>query len=219
MLRFRETVDIGDQRSTLMEMAALSLQGLLERPLGREMTGAKLACSYAAPTYREAVEQAFHAEVSYCADQHSLGFPADWLDEPCVLFDEAMHRYLVNRCEEELLASTGTLPAEIAVRQALLARPGEFPSLTEIAASQHVSPRTLIRRLKRGNTSYQSILNDVRQQLSRDFLPNSTFSISQISCRLGYRDPSNFSRAFRSWYAMSPHQYRRPLTDKQDVGI
>ena len=219
VLRFHETVDMGDQRATLMELAALSLQGLMERPLGREITGAKLAFSYAAPPYREAVEQAFHAQVSFSADQHSLRFPAGWLDEPCALFDEAMHGYLVNRCEEELLASAGTLPAEIAVRQALLERPGVFPGLADIAASQHICPRTLIRRLKRGNTSYQGILDDVRKTLSRDFLLNSTMSIGRISWRLGYRDPSNFSRAFGKWYGMSPQQYRGQLAEKQELGV
>jgi AraC-like DNA-binding protein len=101
-----------------------------------------------------------------------------------------MHRYLVNRC-------------------ALLARPGAVPGLAEIAASQHVSPRTLIRRLKQGNTSYQSILDDVRKTVSRDFLRNSSMSVARISWRLGFQDPSNFSRAFRNWYGMSPQQYRK----------
>jgi AraC-like DNA-binding protein len=209
VLRFYETTDMGAQRATLMELAALSLQGLMERPLGRTISGAKLAFTYAAQPYLEAVEQAFHANVTFSARQHSLRFPAAWLDEPCALYDEGMHRYLVNRCEEELLASAGTLPAEIAVRQALLARPGAVPGLAEIAASQHVSPRTLIRRLKQGNTSYQSILDDVRKTVSRDFLLNSSMSITRISVRLGYQDPSNFSRAFRTWYGVSPQQYRK----------
>ena len=86
-----------------------------------------------------------------------------------------------------------------------------MPGLAEIAASQHVSPRTLIRRLKSGNTSYQRILDDVRKTLSRDFLLNSAMSVSRISWRLGYQDPSNFSRAFRTWYGMSPQQYRKQL--------
>jgi AraC-like DNA-binding protein len=183
---------MGDQRGTLMELAALSLQELMERPLGRRISGAKLAFTYAAPPYLEAVEQAFHADVTFSARQHSLRFPAAWLDEPCALYDEGMHRYLVNRC-----------------RQALLARPGAVPGLAEIAASQHVSPRTLIRRLKQGNTSYQSILDDVRKTVSRDFLRNSSMSVARISWRLGFQDPSNFSRAFRNWYGMSPQQYRK----------
>lgn len=210
VLRFHETVDMGDQRSTLIELAALSLQGLMERPLGREITGALLAFGHPAPCYREAMEQAFHAELSFSANHHSLRLPAAWLDQPCALYDEAMHRYLVNRCEDELLASVGTLPAEIAVRQALLARPGALPGLAEIAATQHVSERTLIRRLKRGKTSYRCILDDVRKTLARDLLSNSTMTVARISWRLGYRDPSNFSRAFRNWFGVSPQQYRNP---------
>ena len=162
---------MGDQRGTLMELAALSLQGLLERPLGRDITGATLAFSHAAPPYREAVEQAFHAQVSSSARQHSLKIPA------------------------------------------LLARPGALPSLTEIAATEHVSPRTLIRRLKRGNTSYQTILDDIRKTLSRDLLLNSAMTVARISWRLGYRDLANFSRAFRNSYGMSPQQYRMPRVD------
>jgi len=208
VIRFYETVDMGDQRGTLMELAGLSAQGLMERPLGREIRGAKMTFAYAAPSYAQALEDAFHAEVSFGAQQHSLQFPAAWLDEPCVLFDEAMHRYLLNHCEEELLVAAGGLPAEIAVRQSLLARPGVFPGLADIAASQHISARTLIRRLKQGNTSYQAILNDVRKILSRDYLLNSGMSVSRISWRLGYQDPSNFSRAFRNWYGTSPHRYR-----------
>lgn len=210
VFRFYETADMGDQRRTLMELAALSLQGLMERPLGRAISGAKLAFAYSEPPYADMVRQVFNADVSFSADQYALRFPAAWLDEPCALHEDSMHRYLLNRCEDDLLASAGSLPAEIAVRQALLARPGEIPSLAEIAASQHVSPRTLIRRLKRGNTSYQRILNDVRKTLSRDFLLNSSMSIARISWRLGYQDPSNFSRAFRGWYGVSPQHYRKP---------
>lgn len=212
VIRFYETVDMGQHRSTLMELAALSAQSLMERPLGREIQGASMAFAYPAPSYRQALEQAFHAEVAFEARRHSLRFPAAWLDEPCALYDEAMHRYLLNRCEEEMLTAAGGLPAEVAVRQALLARPGELPGLAEIAAAQHVSPRTLIRRLKKGNTSYQAILDDVRKTLARDYLLNSAMSVTRIAWRLGYQDPSNFSRAFRKWYGASPLDYRKHAT-------
>jgi AraC-like DNA-binding protein len=209
VIRFYETVDMHRHRSTLMELAALSAQSLMERPLGREIRGASMSFAYPAPPYRQSLEQAFHAEVSFGAKRHSLRFPAAWLDEPCALYDEAMHRYLLNRCEEELQTAAGSLPAEIAVRQALLAQPGVLPGLADIAASQHVSPRTLIRRLKKGNTSYQAILDDVRKTLARDYLLNSAMSVTRISWRLGYQDPSNFSRAFRKWYGASPLNYRK----------
>lgn len=208
VIRLYETTDLGAQRSALLELAVLSLQGLLERPLGRELTGARIAFASPAPDYRDQLEATLHPSLSFSASGHSLRFPAAWLNEPCVLYDEAMHRYLLIRCEEELHSAMGALPAEITVRQALLARSGVLPGLAEIAASQHVSPRTLIRRLKAGNTSYQAILEDVRKTLATDYLLHSPMSVSSISWRLGYQDPSNFGRAFRSWFGVSPGRYR-----------
>lgn len=209
VIRFYESMHMGTQRRLLIELALLSVQGLIERPLGRRMWGAQLAFALDPPDYRDTLSKAFHADVIFGVRRHSLRFPATWLSEQCVLHDEAMHRYLLGRCEEELRLMSGSLPAEIAVRQALLASPGRLPGLREIADGQNLSPRTLIRRLKRGNTSYRTICGDVRRTLAADYLANSALSIGRIAYRLGYQDPSNFGRAFRSWFGMAPGQYRR----------
>ena len=213
VLRFYETTALAEHRGTLMEIAALSLQYLLERPLGRTIAGAKLEFAHAAPAYAELFEEAFHADVTFSAEQHAFRIPASWLEEPCALFDQAMHTYLIGRCQEELLATAGVLPPEVAVRQALLSQPGNVPGLPEIAQSQNISARTLMRRLKQANTSYQQILDDVRRTLSRDFLRNSNMTITDIAWYLGFQDPSNFSRAFRSWYDESPLDFRRRHKD------
>lgn len=209
VIRFYESMHMGTQRRLLIELALLSVQDLIERPLGRKMQGAQLAFALAPPSYLGTLNRAFHANVIFAARRHSLRFPAAWLDERCVLHDEAMHRYLLGRCEEELRLMSGILPAEIAVRQALLASPDRLPGLREIADSQNLSPRTLMRRLKLGNTSYRAICNDVRRSLAIDYLANSGLSVGHIAYRLGYQDPSNFGRAFRTWFGLTPGQYRR----------
>lgn len=209
VIRLYETIDMGEERKALVELAVLAIQGLLERPLGRELLGARIALAYPAPVYSGQLDSAFHPELEFNASRHKLSFPAEWLDEPCVMYDEAMHRYLLMRCEEDMRAVSGILPAEIAIRQALLARPEKLPSLVDIAATQNISPRTLIRRLKAANTSYNAILEDVRKTLAVDYLLRSGMSITSIGYRLGYRDPSNFGRAFRAWFGMSPGRYRR----------
>lgn len=209
VMRFYESMHMGTQRRLLVELALLSVQGLIERPLGRKMHGAQMTFALAPPSYRDTLKRAFHADVLFTARRHSLRFPAAWLDEPCVLHDEAMHRYLLGRCEEESRLISGILPAEIAVRQALLASPDRLPGLREIADGQNLSPRTLIRRLKRGNTSYRTICNEVRRSLAVDYLANSGLSVGRIAYRLGYQDPSNFGRAFRAWFGLAPGQYRK----------
>jgi AraC-like DNA-binding protein len=208
VIRLYETTQMEEERQSLVELALLAMQNLLEKPLGRELSDARLTLAYPQPGNVEQLEHAFHAQLEFSASGHQLSFPAKLLDEPCVLHDEAMHRYLLMRCEEDLRAVSGFLPAEIAVRQALLARPDELPSLKSIAAGQHVSPRTLIRRLKRGGTSYNAILEDVRKTLAVDYLLRSSLSVNRIGYRLGYQDPSNFGRAFRGWFRVSPGRYR-----------
>jgi len=212
VIRLFETIEMGEERAALIELVMLSLQGLLERPLGREIREARITFASPDPVYRQQLEATFHPKLTFNAGGHSLSFPVAWLDEHCALFDEAMHRYLVARCVEELQTASGILPAEIAVRQALLARPHRLPSLTEIAAMQHVSPRTLIRRLKKGNTSYMAILESVRKTLATDYLLHSDLSVASIAYRLGYQDPSNFGRAFRGWFNISPGRYRQQKT-------
>jgi AraC-like DNA-binding protein len=209
VIRLHETLDMGVQRSALVELALISVQALLEWPLGRDMSGAEIAFANPPPSYREQLENAFHARLGFNARRHSLRFPATWLNEPCALHDEAMHRYLLARCEEEMQSALGMLPVEITVRQALLESPGKMPGLAEIAARQHVSTRTLIRRLKRGNTSFQAIRAGLRRSLAVDYLQNSPMTINQIAYRLGYKDPSNFGRAFRKWFGVSPGQFRK----------
>jgi len=208
VIRLYETTDLGSERNVLVELAVLAIQNLLERPLGRELRGARITFAYPAPAYCDQLNAAFHPELEFNASRHKLSFPVEWLDQPCVLYDEAMHRYLLMRCEEDMRTFSGILPAEIAIRQALLARPEQLPSLGEIAAAQSVSPRTLIRRLKRVNTSYNTILEDVRKTLAVDYLLRSDMSANRIGYRLGYQDPSNFGRAFRSWFGTSPGRYR-----------
>lgn len=209
VIRIYEATSLGEQQAALVELAVLAIQALMERPLGRELTGAEVSFGYAAPAYREILEKAFHADVSFDSGGHSVGFPASWLDEPCILHDESMHRYLLMRCEEELRSAMGILPAEVTVRQAILSQPENPPGLNEIATAQNISARTLIRRLNRGNTSYNAVLEDVRKTLAVDYLLHSDVTVSSVAYRLGYNDPSNFGRAFRNWFGMSPGSYRQ----------
>lgn len=208
VIRLFESLEMGEERRVLVELALLSIQSLLERPLGRELSGARISFAYSPPEYVERLRLAFHPRLKFEAAGHEISLPSEWLKEPCVLHDEAMHRYLISRCQEEQRVFSGELPAEIAVRQDLLARISDPPSLSQIAAAQNVSPRTLIRRLKLGNTSYNAILEDVRKTLAEDYLRRSDMSVTRIGYRLGYQDPSNFGRAFRGWFGTSPGKYR-----------
>jgi AraC-like DNA-binding protein len=127
------------------------------------------------------------------------------------MHDAAMHQVALSRVSAEFLDLAGEESVASMVRRALLQQPECLPALHEIAREQHIVPRTLIRRLKREGVSYQQILQQVRRQQAMELLADPGLTVKQISYLLGYKDPSNFGRAFRQWQGQSPGAYRRRL--------
>ena len=83
-----------------------------------------------------------------------------------------------------------------------------FP-LEECAAQLGISSRTLRRRLQERGLSYQDIADSVRADFARSYLESSRLSIECIAERLGFSEPTSFSRAFRRWTGMSPREFRK----------
>jgi AraC-like DNA-binding protein len=74
-----------------------------------------------------------------------------------------------------------------------------------------ISRQTLYRHLKREETSFRHILNEVRKDKSIDFLNNNNFNITEISEYLGYKDVSSFYTAFNKWHNISVKEYKQTL--------
>lgn len=87
----------------------------------------------------------------------------------------------------------------------------KIPTVRAISEYLFTTPRTLGRRLSLAGTTYHQIVNDVRLRQAKKGLANSAMSISQVSVANGYRDASNFSKAFKLKTGQSPSQYRAIL--------
>ena len=71
-----------------------------------------------------------------------------------------------------------------------------------------LSKRTLQRQLTAEGTTYQSVLDATRSELSLHYLRKHNMSVEEISYLLAYRDPNSFYRAFQGWTGMTPAQAR-----------
>ena len=82
------------------------------------------------------------------------------------------------------------------------------PSVSFIAKKLRVSERTLRRRINEEGLNYRDIIKDVRYSTAVYYLENTDTRIEKIAWLLGYKETSNFRKAFKSASGMSPSEWR-----------
>lgn len=130
------------------------------------------------------------------------------LERPSLAADPEALRLAERECERQLGQHLRGGTLSLRLQRRLAACRGDYPSLERFADEEHVSPRTLIRRLRAEGTSYQQQIDAVREELACWLLLQTRESVEAISTRLGYDDPSNFSRTFRRWTGVTPRDFR-----------
>ncbi|MFW2372032.1 MAG: AraC family transcriptional regulator [Gammaproteobacteria bacterium] len=80
-----------------------------------------------------------------------------------------------------------------------------------IAQSLNKSLRSLQRKLTEEGTTYRALLDATRQELTKQYINNTSYAINEITYLTGFSEPSNFSRAFKRWTGQSPSNYRASL--------
>ena len=73
-----------------------------------------------------------------------------------------------------------------------------------VANKLNISSRTLQRKLNKKKTSFRSILKEVRQDIAKYYIHESTVNLMEIAFILGYSEYTSFSRAYKTWTGNSP---------------
>lgn len=138
-----------------------------------------------------------------------LKFSAEDARRPFVFTNPRMWDFFEPGLKERLSDHNSRATIEERVRSVLarLLPSGEF-SVRDTAIHLSMSTRTLQRHLKAEGTSYQSILDTLREELAVHYLRNSSIAINQIFLLLGFKDPSSFYRAFQAWRGLTPEAVR-----------
>lgn len=208
-LSFIQTHPLERHRAMLVETAMLSIVRLIEKVRGRAAGGLSLRFDTPSPIYADQFSTLEQISVSFDCAATSLEVPESWLNDINLMADAALHDLALQACHSQLQALVGRSPLEARLRARLLQQAGGAPSLATLAGELNMSSRSLIRKLKQGGTSYQAIVDDIYQNFAKHQLRHTSLSVAQIGYDLGYADPSNFGRAFRTWTGQSPGAYRR----------
>ncbi|GLX83259.1 AraC family transcriptional regulator [Thalassotalea eurytherma] len=83
------------------------------------------------------------------------------------------------------------------------------PSRAHVASIMNLSISTLQRRLRKENTCFKDILQNIRKEISLILLIEHDLTLSNIAFLLGYHSESQLSRAFKCWYGEAPSIYKK----------
>ena len=122
--------------------------------------------------------------------------------------DKILLNILQSQAEQALKALPQSSEFLQAVQRHLisLCQHGE-PRISSLARCMNMSTRTLQRRFVEQQSSFQDVLDTVRQQLCNEYLQQH-IQLSDIAQLLGYSDQSAFTRAYKRWTGSTPHQQR-----------
>ncbi|MDX1453470.1 MAG: AraC family transcriptional regulator ligand-binding domain-containing protein [Oleiphilaceae bacterium] len=206
----RELLDPGELREFIYVMLLGSFQDMLAKTSGTHTTDICVHFPFEEPPWSNLYAERFPGlEIGFDYEHFTIDMPAALLDLHCLTADEFAYRNAVRECEQLLAVQNqgGDLAEQI--KRRLLDQGAPYPVLQEMSEMLGISSRTLIRKLKQEHTSYQMLLDEVRQELACWYLQNSDSSIEDIADRLGFIDTSNFSRVFRRWLGCTPSQFRK----------
>lgn len=133
---------------------------------------------------------------------------------PFISQNDAMWEYFEPELRRRLseLDTDDTYAAR--VRSALIELlPAGEGSIDDVSSKLGCSTRTLQRKLKEEDTSFQKQLNHTRELLARHYFKNSDMSSDDIAYLLGYQDLNSFVRAFHIWTGITISEYKKKISN------
>ena len=197
------------QQSDLVAGIGVNLMRLL---LGKNWSPGAIYVPHAPPMDIQPYKTRFNCPVFFNWDSMMMSFDAEGLDTPIRQANPQLHSLL----EEYLRTSQKNFSDDYCgqvrhlINQALTT--GDC-SIERVASFLAINKRTLQRRLKAHNTSYKGLLEEVRFDIARRYLQESSGSLTALADMLCYSELSVFSNAFRQRYGVSPREWKsRNLT-------
>lgn len=191
-----------------MEAALTSLLCIIRFLTGETIYPKAVSFTYQQPGYHQEYDALFGKNVQFGAAENKVVFDTKDLTKKIVTGNSAVHELFKKRCEERLKQIDNRQTIESLALNYLKSEP-TIPSFEQLAFKMGFTPSSLRRRLSTGNTSYQTLVDQVRKEQAEKLLKNRNTSVEYIALQLGFADASNFRRAFKRWTGETPSDYRK----------
>lgn len=162
------------------------------------------------PEDRYYLEQLFGCDIRFGQAQNAYIFSDHYLDCPLVHTEDSLKDFLRNAPYHMLVSNDEEDTSLIAQMKRIIGNDlsRDFPSVVTMASHLNMSVRTLRRRLKDQDTTYQQFKDNLRKEHAIRWLNQPELKINAVSALLGFDEPSAFHRSFKKWTGMTPGEYR-----------
>jgi AraC-like DNA-binding protein len=188
------------QWRTLVEAGFMSVRSAIITILGRLPEGLNYRFACQEPAHADRVRAVLGGAATYGEQSDSITLPSKDLDAPSPLQDKALHARAIE--ELELALRRLSKPHDLRLRLTRLLRtmPGGRLDAGTAARALGVSRRTFERRLAEAGSGYRQLLDSELKMRASRLLQSGALSHAEIADRLGFTDPTSFSRASRRWF-------------------
>jgi AraC-like DNA-binding protein len=184
----------------LIEASFMSVRAVVVTVLGRMPDSVHYRFACREPAYSDLVRRALGGVVNYGAEGDSVTLPSAGLDELSPLQDKALHTRAIEELKVELQRLSQPLELRVRLGRLLHTMPDGRLSVATAARALGVSRRTLERRLAATGSGYRQVLDDELKERAGRLMESGALSQAEIADRLGFKDPTSLSRAFRRWF-------------------
>lgn len=161
------------------------------------------------PACAQQFDQFFGLPVSFEARENAIVFSRDDCQQPAPAGNPELAR-INDQVVIDYLNQFDTQDIVTRTRSTIIDHlPSGVPRQAAIAGDLGLSLRNFQRKLAQADTNYADLLAQVRHEIARQYLRSPQHQIITIAYLLGYSDPSNFARAFKSWDGQSPKEFRQ----------
>lgn len=199
----------GVERAEVLGDNVLAVSNSVLRELcGHKWRAHEIRFSRSRPNNIQPYNEILKAPLRFDVEQSAVIFDRTWLDGTLTTADPARLRALEAKARAIEASETGDLVAQVrrVVRRQLLAG---TCSMHSVAVELGMHRRTLDRQLQPFGFAFKALSDEIRYEVSRQLLADTTVPVIEISQSLHYADASAFTHAFRRWSGTTPTQWRK----------
>lgn len=192
----------------LVELQFSAQTTILYDVMGQSFAVRELHVTYHPDTTRNDAET-FGCPVIFEQAENKLIVDRAWLDGTPEFGNEVTYSLVLDLCDQLMEEFHLRVGVAGKVREAVLHNLARPTSFNAVAKDLKMSVRTLRRKLQEENTSFRTVVDELRMQMAIKYLRDTDLTIEEIAFVLGFSEAASFRQAFRRWTHETPNKFRR----------